>query len=90
MKLRVRALGLAVGIAWGLGIFVATLWAAAQDRGKTLDLLKAFYLGYSISFGGAIVGLIWGLVDGFICGALIAWLYNMLHKALYKSEGTGV
>jgi hypothetical protein len=90
MKLRVRAFGLSVGIVWGLGIFVATLWAAAQGRGSTLVLLKSFYSGYSISFGGAIVGLIWGLVDGFICGVLIAWLYNILHKTLYKSEGTSV
>jgi hypothetical protein len=89
MKLRARALGLAVGIVWGLTIFVATLWAVAEGRGTTLVLLQAFYFGYSMSFGGAIVGLIWGVVDGFICGALVAWLYNTLHKMLYKSEGTG-
>ena len=85
MKLRVRALGLAVGITWGLGIFVATLWDLAWGNGRTLSCLKSFYLGYSVSLGGAIVGLIWGFVDGLICGALIAWLYNKLQKAIYKS-----
>jgi hypothetical protein len=89
MKIRVRALGLAVGIVWGLGIFVATLWAAAVGRGRTMELLNGMYLGYTISFGGAFVGLIWGLVTGFMSGALIAWMYNMFHKMLYKSETTG-
>ena len=42
MKLRARAMGLAVGIVWGLTIFVATLWAVAQGRGTTLVLLQAF------------------------------------------------
>jgi zinc transporter ZupT len=85
MKLRVRAFGLAVGIVCGLGIFVATLWDVARGSGRTLELLSAFFAGYRISFGGAIVGLIWGFVYGFICGALIAWTYNIFHKALYKS-----
>jgi len=89
MKLRVRAFGLVVGIVWGLGMFVATLWDFAQGHGQTLVRLSSFFKGYSISFGGAIVGLIWGLVFGFICGALMAWLYNKLHKVLYKSEAAG-
>ena len=89
MKLRVRAFGLAVGIVLGLGIFLATLCDVVREKGETLQSLESFFLGYSISFSGAIVGLIWGFVDGFICGALIAWLYNILHKVLYKSEGMG-
>jgi hypothetical protein len=85
MKLRVRALGLAVGVVWGLEIFVVTLLAVAQGSGMTLALLEVFYYGYSVSVGGAFVGLLWGLVHGFICGALIAWTYNIFHKILYKS-----
>jgi hypothetical protein len=84
MKLRVRALGLAIGIVWGLGIFVTTLLAVAQGSGLTLSLLKAFYYGYNISVGGAFVGMFWGFIHGFVCGALIAWLYNMFHKMIYK------
>jgi len=85
MKLRVRAFGLAVGIVCGLVLFAATLLDLARGAGKTLVLLNAFIWGYSISFGGAILGFIWILVYGFIWGASIAWLYNILHKALYKS-----
>lgn len=89
MRLRIRALGLAVGITWGLGVLVATIVAIATGKGHTLSFLAAYYYGYSVSAGGAIVGLVWGFVDGFIFGALVAWLYNTLYKAMYKSEADG-
>jgi hypothetical protein len=86
MKLRVRALGLTLGIALGVWIFVGTLWAVIDGRGQTLAYLRAYCLGFTVSFGGAFLGLLWGIVYGFILGALVAWLYNTFCKALYKSE----
>jgi hypothetical protein len=86
MNLRKRALGLTLGVIWGLAVFVATWWAAIQGRGKTLDLLSGYYPGFRVSFGGAVIGLIWGFVSGFIAGVLIAWLYNLFSNMLYKSE----
>lgn len=76
MKLDRKAFGLAAGILWGLGVFLCTLWAVYLGGGEHLALLGKFYLGYSISVLGALVGLVWGFVDGFICGWLFAWLYN--------------
>jgi len=89
MKLRVTALGLAVGTMWGLVIFVATLWTAIAGRGMTLAKLGGYYVGYTVSFGGAVVGLLWGVVSGFILGALLAWLYNTFQQAIYKSGAGG-
>jgi hypothetical protein len=86
MKLRVRAFALATGIVWGFGIFVVTLWAVAANRGLTLAHIEGYYLGYTVSVGGAFVGLIWGFVNGFVAGALLAWLYGILLKALYKAS----
>jgi hypothetical protein len=86
MKLRVRALGLAVGIVWALYVFITTLWLIWFGEGAGFTLLKNIYPGYSTTYVGAFVGLIWGFVDGFIAGVLVAWLYNRFHKALYKSE----
>jgi hypothetical protein len=88
MKIRVRALALAVGIVGGLGMFVLTLWDVARGVGHTLTLFNSFFYGYNISVGGAFVGLFWGFIYGFISGALIAWMYNMFDKTLYKSERT--
>lgn len=90
MKLRARALGLAVGIVWGLGIFVATIWSASLGGGRTLGLLSAYYYGYSVGFGGAIVGLIWGFINGFIFGSAVAWLYNKFHNVIYKTDASGM
>ena len=87
MKLRVRAFGLAMGIVWGLGIFLVTIWAAIAGRGLTLDNIAGYYLGYSVSFGGAIVGLIWGFINGCVVGGLLAIVYNALLRRLYGSEG---
>jgi len=76
MKLSKRALGLAMGIVWGLTVFVATLWVSAWGGGEHFVLLQQFYFGYSISFLGAVLGLIYGFINGFIWGWLFGWFYN--------------
>jgi hypothetical protein len=81
MKLDKKAFGLTSGILWGLTILLATFWVMIKGGGETLILLQQFYLGYSISLPGAIIGLVWGVVDGFICGWIFAWLYNRLVKS---------
>ena len=86
MKLRKRALGMALGIVWGLSVFVVTIWAVAAGQGQTLSKLGGYYLGYDVSFVGAFVGLVWGFLDGFIGGVLIAWFYDVFCKVFYKSE----
>jgi hypothetical protein len=86
MKLRVRALGLTFGIILGLWAFVAIIWAVIAGGGGTIACLGGFPLSFTVSVGGALLGLLWGIVCGFILGAVIAWLYNTLCKMLYKSE----
>lgn len=80
MKLSKKALGLAIGIVWGLTIFVATLWVSAKGAGLTLGKLEGFYPGYSVTFWGGVIGMIYGFVDGFITGWLIAYFYNRFAK----------
>jgi hypothetical protein len=76
MELNRKALGLAIGILWGFGLFFATLWVTWAQGGDHLSLLSRFYIGYRISYLGAFIGLIYGFIDGFIGGWLLAWLYN--------------
>ena len=79
MKLNVKAFGLTCGILWGIAILLATFWIMILGSpGKIMGKLSTFYIGYSVTAGGAIIGLIWGFVDGLICGAIFAWLYNKL------------
>lgn len=77
MKLNVKAMGLACGTLWGIAVFLITVWFLIMGyAGETLSKLGQLYLGYTVSWGGSIVGLIWGFVDGLICGIVLAWLYN--------------
>ena len=78
MQLDKKALGLAMGILWGLAVLVMTVWAMVVGGGEHLILLGKFYMGYGISPAGAFIGLIWGFIDGFIGGWVLAWLYNKL------------
>lgn len=87
MKLSKKALGIACGIVWGVCVFIATIYVMLKGGGNTLVLLQQFYWGYSISFGGAILGLIYGFVYGFISG----WIFGLLYNAFVggkKSEPT--
>jgi hypothetical protein len=86
MNLRKRALGLSLGVVWGLAVFVWTILATMRGMGKTLSLFNAYYLGFSVSYLGALIGLVWGFVYGFIAGILIAWFYDLFCRLLYKSE----
>lgn len=80
MKLHNGAFGLALGILWGLCIFVCTVWVMLKGGGNTLALLEQFYISYSISWAGAFIGLAWGVVSGFICGWVFALLYNCFSR----------
>ena len=78
MKLDVKSLALALGFLWGGIVFLATLWVWFVDGGDTLLLLRRFYIGYSVSLYGSLIGLIWGVLSGGLVGAILAWLYNRL------------
>jgi hypothetical protein len=88
MRLRRRALGMTFGITLGLWVFVATIWAVLAGAGNTLAILSTYCLGFTVTYGGAFLGLIWGIVYGFILGVLVASLYNTFCKILYKSPST--
>jgi len=84
MKLNPKAFALTAGILWGAAVFLATIWLLIYgSQGLTISLLGKFYLGYSLSIGGAFIGLIWGFVDGLILG----WLFALLYNALSPKEG---
>lgn len=77
MRMNAKALGFAAGILWGASVCFATIWIlVVGSGGETLAKLGVFYIGYDVSWVGAVIGLAYGLVDGFIGGFLLALLYN--------------
>ncbi len=71
-----KAVALSCGITWGVYVLFIG-WVATTGWGSGIvSGLGQFYIGYSASFIGGIIGGIWAFVDGFIGGAIFAWLYN--------------
>ncbi len=85
MKLNTKALALASGILWGVGLFICTWWLIILE-GATGDitLIGRFYPGYCISPVGSVIGLAYGFVDGLICGGIFAGLYNCLAEKCFS------
>jgi len=81
MKINTKALAISTGIICGLFVFLLTLWFLVMGyNGNLLAKLDGVYLGYSVSWLGAFIGLIYGFVDGLIGGALLGFLYNKFAK----------
>ena len=84
-KLDGVALGVSLGVLFGLLMFVATnilILKGGDVVGPNLSLLEQYFIGYDVTFSGSVVGLIYGGFLGFACGWLIAALRNFV-VALY-------
>jgi protoporphyrinogen oxidase len=75
------ALGAAVGIVSGVGLFLTTVVSLINepgDRGRVVSLLGQFLLGYEVSWAGAGIGLLGAGISGFVFGWLLARAINGL------------
>jgi len=75
-----RALGVALGVVAGLGIFALTVFHVVFRPTDALDirLLAQFFYRYSVSWTGAFIGLFWGFITGFVAGWFIAFVRNLV------------
>jgi hypothetical protein len=88
LRLKMKALGLGLGVLLGAGIFIATNWlvlkggVASSDGGAMIgphmELLSQFFIGYKVSFLGSFIGLAYGFAVGTLGGSLIAIIYNKI------------
>ncbi|MCP3983741.1 MAG: hypothetical protein GY723_05095 [bacterium] len=82
MSLNTRALALASGLVWGVGLFLLTWWIIAFDGTSTdVTWIGRVYRGYSLTPAGSVAGLAWGFADGVLFGAIFAGVYNLLAGA---------
>lgn len=83
MRLNGRAWGIAMGLLFGGGLFVATNFLVLKggiDVGRHLRLLSVFFPGYSVTFVGSVIGFIYAFVVGYALGRLIGSVYNRLGR----------
>ncbi len=81
LLLNAKVVGLALGLIFGFGIFVATNWLIIKGGarvGPHLILLSQYVIGYRVTFLGSLIGAAYGFALGTICGALMGWIYNKI------------
>lgn len=82
-RLRAGIVAVVTGMVAGFGLFAATVWLLIKggpNVGQNLGLLRAYYPGYSVTWGGSLVGLLYGALTGAVLGWCVAWLYNLLAR----------
>ncbi len=82
-RLNSRAWGIAVGLVCGLGLLLATNFLIVRGGpsvGQHLVLLRNFFPGYSVSFGGSLIGFVYAFVIGYGLGRVIGTVYNKLAR----------
>jgi hypothetical protein len=84
LKLNARAWGIALGLLFGTGLFVATIVLVVRggpEIGPHLNLLGMFLPGYRVSVGGAFIGFAYLFVIGYAIGRLIGSVYNAMARS---------
>ena len=90
-RLRASIMAVVFGMFGGASLFVATAWLLIKggpNVGENLSLLRHYFPGYSVTWGGAFVGLFYGLLVGAILGFCLAFLYNLI-STRRNSSGSG-
>ena len=78
-RIKTAALALVCGLIGGVGLFVMTVWLVIKDgpqAGQHLQLLSNYFIGYSVTWPGAFVGLLYGAMSGGVVGWVIGRIYN--------------
>jgi len=86
-QIKADALALVCGLIGGAGLFTMTVWLVIRDgpqAGQHLQLLSNYFVGYSVSWPGAFVGLLYGAVTGGAIGWLVGRIYNAVADARKK------
>jgi hypothetical protein len=90
LRLNATINGVVFGLILGLILFIATIWLVIKGGpvvGPNLALLNQFFIGYSVTPLGSLVGFIYGFISGFVIGFLIAVIYNWVAD-LRESKST--
>lgn len=83
VRLNAIMMGVVLGVLCGAGLFVATVWLVLKGGpvlGPHLSLLGQYFPGYTVSWGGSILGLLYGFLTGFVAGAAVGGVYNKLAR----------
>ena len=89
LRLNGKILGFVIGSIAALAIFVATNWLVLKGGdvvGPHMGLLGQFFWGYSVTFGGSLVGAAYAFLAGYLIVIFISWVYNGVLLLRSKSK----
>ena len=78
-RIKTNALAVVCAIIGGLGLFMMTVWLLIKDGpnvGEHLRLLSNYFIGYSVTWWGSVVGLFYGALCGGVLGWSVGTIYN--------------
>ncbi len=81
LRLNAFITGIVSGVTAGLAVFIATNWLVLKGGvvvGPHLSLLGQYFVGYTVSFGGSLIGFGYGFACAFLVGYFVARVYNWL------------
>jgi hypothetical protein len=79
LRINARAWGVAFGLLFGGGLFLATnilVLKGGENVGQHLGLLRAYFPGYQVTLLGSFVGFVYAFVLGYAVGRLVGIVYN--------------
>lgn len=74
------ALGVATGLVAGLLVAAATAFIVMiqPQPQPRLDLLANYFYGYTVTWGGAVIGFLWAFGVGFVAGWFVGFVRNFV------------
>lgn len=80
-RIHEKGWGIAFGSLFAVGLIVATnvlILRGGEVVGPHLGLLRWYFPGYSVTFGGSLIGAVYAFVLGYGLGRAVAMIYNRL------------
>jgi|SRR5689334_7330328 hypothetical protein len=80
-RIRTGALAIVCAMVGGVGLFLMTAWLVVKDGphvGQHLQLLSNYFIGYSVTWQGSIIGLFYGA----LCGGAIGWAVGAIYNRI--------
>ncbi|MEK7832700.1 MAG: hypothetical protein AAB401_16525 [Acidobacteriota bacterium] len=81
MRIQTGVLTMVCAVLGGLLLFAMTVWLVIKDgpgAGPHLGLLGNYFPGYSVTWGGSIIGLFYGALTAGVVGWVIGSIYNLV------------
>jgi hypothetical protein len=80
-RIQAGVMAFVCGLIGGLGIFIATVWLLLEGGpkvGSHLQLLSNYFIGYSVTWGGSLIGFFYGALTGSVLGWMVGYIYNKI------------